>query len=49
MRAVEDRLRRLGTDRIDLYQQHFEDADVPHEKMIEALDRLVSDGKIREI
>ena len=47
--AVESSLRRLGTDRIDLYQQHFPDPDVPIEEMLEALTRLVRDGKVREI
>ena len=47
--AVEDSLRRLGTDRIDLYQQHFPDPDVPAEETLTALDRLVRDGKVREI
>jgi aryl-alcohol dehydrogenase-like predicted oxidoreductase len=49
MSAVEGSLRRLGTDRIDLYQQHFADPDTPIDEHIEALDRLVKDGKVREI
>jgi aryl-alcohol dehydrogenase-like predicted oxidoreductase len=49
VRAVEESLVRLGTDRIDLYQQHFPDLRVPIEEMLEALDRLVHDGKVREI
>ena len=49
MKAVEGSLRRLGTDRIDLYQQHFPDRRVPIAEMLEALDRLVRDGKVREI
>ena len=47
--AVEGSLRRLGTDRIDLYQQHFPDPNVPIDEMLEALSRLVKDGKVREI
>jgi aryl-alcohol dehydrogenase-like predicted oxidoreductase len=49
MKAVEGSLRRLGTDRIDLYQQHFPDPRVPMAETLEALDRLVKDGKVREI
>jgi aryl-alcohol dehydrogenase-like predicted oxidoreductase len=49
VRAVEGSLKRLGTDRIDLYQQHFPDPRVPIDEMLEALDRLVRDGKVREI
>jgi aryl-alcohol dehydrogenase-like predicted oxidoreductase len=48
-RAVEDSLRRLGTDRIDLYQLHFPDAATPFEETIEALDKLVDAGKVLEI
>ena len=47
--AVEGSLRRLGTDRIDLYQQHGPDPSVPIEETLTALDRLVRDGKVREI
>ena len=45
----EDSLRRLGTDYIDLYQTHWPDPDVPIEETIEALDRLVDEGKIRDV
>ncbi len=45
--AVDDSLRRLGTDYIDLYQQHFPDADTPVEETLEALDDLVRIGKVR--
>ncbi|HYZ92831.1 MAG TPA: aldo/keto reductase [Actinomycetota bacterium] len=48
-RAVEDSLRRLGTDRIDLYQHHFPDRDTPFDETLAALDKLVRDGKVREI
>jgi len=48
-RAVEDSLRRLETDRIDLYQLHFPDAATPFEETLEALDELVRAGKVLEI
>ena len=47
--ACEDSLRRLGTDRIDLYQLHFPDMSVPIEETLTALDELVKAGKVREI
>jgi aryl-alcohol dehydrogenase-like predicted oxidoreductase len=47
--AVEGSLRRLGTDRIDLYQLHAPDAEVPQDETLEAFDRLVRNGKVREI
>lgn len=47
--AVEASLRRLGTDRIDLYQHHVPDRDTPFDQTLEALDALVSEGKVREI
>jgi aryl-alcohol dehydrogenase-like predicted oxidoreductase len=47
--AVEDSLRRLGTDRIDLYQLHTPDPDVPIGKSLAVLDELVKAGKVREI
>jgi aryl-alcohol dehydrogenase-like predicted oxidoreductase len=45
--AVEDSLRRLGTDWIDLYQMHTPDPETPVEETLEALTELVSEGKIR--
>jgi aryl-alcohol dehydrogenase-like predicted oxidoreductase len=48
-RAVEDSLRRLRTDRIDLYQHHFFDAGTPLEETLAALDELVQAGKVRAI
>jgi aryl-alcohol dehydrogenase-like predicted oxidoreductase len=45
--AVEDSLRRLGTDRIDLYQMHAPDPHTPIEETLEALTELVGEGKIR--
>lgn len=47
--AVEDSLRRLGTDRIELYQLHSPDANTPQEETLAALDELVRAGKLREI
>lgn len=47
--AVEDSLRRLGTDYIDLYQLHTPDASVPIADTLGALDELVKAGKVREI
>lgn len=47
--AVEDSLRRLGIDCIDLYQQHVPDPKVPIEDTLGALDDLVKAGKVREI
>ena len=48
-RAAEDSLRRLQTDRIDLYQLHQPDPDVPIADTLAALDGLVQAGKVREI
>ncbi|HTN89618.1 MAG TPA: aldo/keto reductase [Sorangium sp.] len=48
-RAVEDSLRRLGTDWIDLYQIHRPDPETPIGDTLEALDALVRAGKVREI
>ncbi|WP_131738186.1 aldo/keto reductase [Actinomadura roseirufa] len=47
--AVDDSLRRLRTDYIDLYYTHFDDTSVSVEEIITALDELVAAGKIREI
>jgi len=47
--AAEDSLRRLETDRIDLYQLHQPDAQVPIAETLGALDELVRAGKVREI
>ena len=47
LRTVEDSLRRLKTDRIDLYQIHMQDIDTPEEETLRALDDLVRAGKVR--
>jgi aryl-alcohol dehydrogenase-like predicted oxidoreductase len=49
MAAVEGSLRRLGTDRIDLYILHEPDPDTPIEETLGALDDLVRVGKVRYI
>lgn len=48
-KAVEDSLRRLQTDYIDLYQTHWPDPLTPQEETLRALDRLVQAGKVRAI
>ena len=49
MRACEDSLRRLRTDRIDLYQIHRPDPAVPVEETLGALTDLVRQGKVRYV
>ena len=46
VRCCEDSLRRLRTDRIDLYQIHMQDVTVPEEETLRALDDLVRAGKV---
>jgi aryl-alcohol dehydrogenase-like predicted oxidoreductase len=46
VRTVEDSLRRLRTDRVDLYQIHMQDIDTPEEETLRALDDLVRAGKV---
>ncbi|HUP01798.1 MAG TPA: aldo/keto reductase [Gemmatimonadota bacterium] len=48
-KAIETSLRRLGTDRIDLYQLHEPDSTVPIEETLGALAELVEAGTVREI
>ncbi|UPG85439.1 aldo/keto reductase [Luteibacter aegosomatis] len=47
--AVDDSLRRLKTDYIDLYQSHEDDPKVPLEETLRAFDDLVTSGKVRAI
>ena len=46
VRSCEESLKRLGTDRIDLYQIHMQDIDTPEEETLRALDDLVRAGKV---
>jgi len=47
MQGVEDSLRRLDTDVIDLYQTHWFDPDTPIDETMRVLDDLVRQGKVR--
>ena len=47
--GVEDSLRRLQTDFIDLYQAHWDDRDTPLEETLRAFDDLIRQGKVRYI
>ncbi|WP_110649508.1 aldo/keto reductase [Salinicola peritrichatus] len=47
--AVEDSLRRLQTDYLDVYFSHQDDPDTPLEETLEAYDRLIEQGKVRMI
>ncbi len=49
MARVEDSLKRLRTDWIDLYQMHYPDETTPVEETLETLDELVRQGKVRAI
>jgi aryl-alcohol dehydrogenase-like predicted oxidoreductase len=49
VRAVEDALKRLGTDYIDLLQLHAFDAATPMEEVLSTLDALVRAGKVRYV
>jgi len=48
-KEAEESLRRLGTDCIDLYQIHWDDASVPYEESWGTMVRLKEEGKIRHI
>jgi aryl-alcohol dehydrogenase-like predicted oxidoreductase len=49
MREIDDSLRRLRTDYIDIYQVHWPDPQVPIEETADAMHALLRDGKIRAI
>src|SRR3954451_3096013 len=49
LREVEESLRRVRVERIDLYQSHWPDADTPHEETLAAYDELLRAGKVRAI
>lgn len=49
LRAVEDSLKRLQTDYLDLYQSHTDDADTPLEETLETYTQLIQQGKVRAI
>lgn len=49
MQAVEDSLRRLQTDYIDLYFSHWPDENTPYEETLSAYETLMQQGKIRAI
>ncbi|GAB5491546.1 MAG: aldo/keto reductase [Phototrophicaceae bacterium] len=49
IQSVEDSLKRLQTDYIDLYQTHWYDENTPIEETLSALDSLVQSGKVRYI
>ncbi len=49
LEEVEQSLKRLQTDRIDLYQSHQDDASVPLEETLEAYAQLIDEGKVRFI
>ncbi len=49
LREAEASLKRLGTDRIDLYYAHVDDRSTPLEETLQALDQLVRSGKVRHV
>ncbi|WP_342640082.1 aldo/keto reductase [Rhodoligotrophos ferricapiens] len=49
MQAVEDSLRRLKVDVIDLYQSHWPDPETPYEETLGAYAKLLEQGKVRAI
>jgi aryl-alcohol dehydrogenase-like predicted oxidoreductase len=49
LRAVEESLRRLQTDYIDLYQSHADDPDTPLDESLEAYAQLIKEGKVRAV
>ena len=49
LQAVEDSLRRLQTDVIDLYQSHWPDPETPYDETLGAYAKLLEQGKVRAI
>jgi len=49
MKSVEESLRRLQTDYLDLYQAHWPDENTPIEETLRAFDELIKQGKVRHI
>lgn len=49
MRAIDDSLRRLGTDYLDIYYLHLPDYEVPIDESLQAMDDLVKQGKVRYV
>jgi aryl-alcohol dehydrogenase-like predicted oxidoreductase len=49
LKSVEDSLRRLQTDYLDLYQAHWPDEKTPIEESLRAFDELIKQGKVRYI
>ncbi|KOF15071.1 alcohol dehydrogenase [Ensifer adhaerens] len=49
LQAVEDSLKRLQTDYIDLYLSHWPDPETPYEETLAAYDQLLSEGKVRAV
>jgi aryl-alcohol dehydrogenase-like predicted oxidoreductase len=48
-RSVDESLKRLQTDYIDLYQAHADDADTPLTETLHAFDELIAEGKVRAV
>lgn len=46
---IDESLKKLGTDYVDLYYAHTDDFDTPMEETLEAFDRLVQKGKVRAL
>ena len=49
MQSIDNSLKRLGTDYVDVYHMHAFDATAPVEETLRALDQMVQDGKVRYI
>lgn len=48
-KGLDDSLRRLQTDHVDLYYAHFDDPDTPLEDTVAALDEVVREGKVKHL